>query len=381
MPSEISAVDVFAGCGGSASGLKMAGVNVLVSINHNPIAIHSHALNHPDTIHYRDDAFQFDPRTCPPAHILAMSPECRRHSIAATRNTDNKNQLSLWSDELPDTVKSRATMTMVPKFARLMNPQPLVVIVENVVHVEKWPEFHLWKQEMLDLGYRCQILCLNAAHFGVPQKRDRLFAVFTHRDLPEPDLTPSPIGFCEHCNTKVHTLQHWKKEGVYIGTWPRQYVYKCIQCNHTVTPDMIPASTVIDWSLPTMTIRERNSLNRTYAANTIARIERGLKHPKNQDGPFIASYYTGSDVFAPVSQPLPTITTKDHFLLVIPDETRTLENCRTRMLHPKELKEAAGFDKTYFLAGGHTQQVKQIGNAVAPPVMRWIAERITRILN
>ena len=45
-----------------------------------------------------------------------------------------------------------------------------------------------------------------------------------------------------------------------------------------------------------------------------------------------------------------------------------------RMLQPAELLRVMGFPDSYQLAGTRAQMVMQIGNAVAPPVMRQILE-------
>lgn len=75
--------------------------------------------------------------------------------------------------------------------------------------------------------------------------------------------------------------------------------------------------------------------------------------------PFIAKYY-GTGKTRPVDQPLDTITAKDRFALVEPTRMDIL----FRMLKPHELAAAMGFDE-YSFAGNKTQQVRQIGNAVA----------------
>ena len=61
-----------------------------------------------------------------------------------------------------------------------------------------------------------------------------------------------------------------------------------------------------------------------------------------------------------MNEPLDTITARDRFALV---EPRGLD-IRFRMLQPKELAQAMGFDG-YEFAGTKTDQVRQIGNAVA----------------
>lgn len=76
--------------------------------------------------------------------------------------------------------------------------------------------------------------------------------------------------------------------------------------------------------------------------------------------PFLTKYYGSGDGAAPVSEPVPTVTTKDRFALV----ERVGLDIRFRMLQPHELAAAMGFPPDYQFAGGRADQVKQVGNAV-----------------
>lgn len=77
--------------------------------------------------------------------------------------------------------------------------------------------------------------------------------------------------------------------------------------------------------------------------------------------PLIMEYY-GNGKCDPVSKPLGTVTCKDRFALLSPD------NCRIgfRMLQPHELAAAQSFPSWYKFKGTKTEVVKQIGNAVCP---------------
>lgn len=76
--------------------------------------------------------------------------------------------------------------------------------------------------------------------------------------------------------------------------------------------------------------------------------------------PFVTKYYGTARGARPVDDPLDTITAKDRFALVEPGRM----DIYFRMLQPHELASAMGFDG-YQFAGNKTEQVRQIGNAVA----------------
>jgi DNA (cytosine-5)-methyltransferase 1 len=65
-----------------------------------------------------------------------------------------------------------------------------------------------------------------------------------------------------------------------------------------------------------------------------------------------------------VSQPVPTVTTKDRFGLIEPAHMDIL----FRMLTPGELALAQGFSEGYRFQGSKADQIRQIGNAVPPGV-------------
>jgi DNA (cytosine-5)-methyltransferase 1 len=79
--------------------------------------------------------------------------------------------------------------------------------------------------------------------------------------------------------------------------------------------------------------------------------------------PFIVEYY-GNGRSQPVSDPLPTATSKERFALVVPEMFGLGLDLRFRMLKPKELAAAQGFPDDYEFVGTKTDRIKHIGNAV-----------------
>ena len=79
-------IDGFAGGGGASEGLRMAGIEVTIAINHDPAAIRMHTVNHPRTLHLTEDIFQvdlalyLDPDDT--VDVMWASPDCTSHSKA-----------------------------------------------------------------------------------------------------------------------------------------------------------------------------------------------------------------------------------------------------------------------------------------------------------
>ena len=88
MMETIRAVDMFAGAGGTSTGLIAAATSTgqkvdLTAINHWPAAISTHEMNHPWARHICANVEQVDPREVAPGghlDILVASPECTHFS-------------------------------------------------------------------------------------------------------------------------------------------------------------------------------------------------------------------------------------------------------------------------------------------------------------
>lgn len=89
-------------------------------------------------------------------------------------------------------------------------------------------------------------------------------------------------------------------------------------------------------------------------------------------GAFLTKYY-GEGIGQDLEDPLGTVTTMDRFGLVqvvVNGEPYVISDIGMRMLSPRELARAQGFEDSYILLGSKKDQVRQIGNSVSPHVAR-----------
>ncbi len=111
------------------------------------------------------------------------------------------------------------------------------------------------------------------------------------------------------------------------------------------------------------------------AKDTLRRAHRAIR-ALGDDKPFLLVYYgsDGAGGWQRVTRPLRTITTVDRFAVVKP----TPQGHVMRMLQVPELKAAMGMP-CLFIPGVGTRrdQIKAIGNAVCPPVMRAVVAALT----
>jgi DNA (cytosine-5)-methyltransferase 1 len=187
------AVDGFAGCGGSSSGMRAAGVDVKLAANHWRWAVDAHALNHPGTQHVCQDLRQADFGAWPKAALGWFSPSCQGHSAAAKPARKASGRVQTTHDAL------RASAWAVVDYAEVQRPRFLVV--ENVSKdggFRAWSLYSVWCQALRNLGYRLTENVLVASRWGVPQRRERLFVVgcldreieIRDPDVPEPAFGP-----------------------------------------------------------------------------------------------------------------------------------------------------------------------------------------------
>ena len=90
----------------------------------------------------------------------------------------------------------------------------------------------------------------------------------------------------------------------------------------------------------------------------------------------MAYYQTGQ--LSPVSEPASTVTTLERHALIVAGSTQEkprVEDCGFRMLSPTEIQAAMAFPSTYVVTGTRREQIKQLGNAVTPPVMKLLVSR------
>lgn len=188
----------------------------------------------------------------------------------------------------------------------------------------------------------------------------------------------------------------------YTDTFDRGAAYPVVQPARTqttgqtvgmVVPPMLVGNYSPGWARPvteptgTVTTQDHHALIVPYYSTgqavstddplpTITTVDRhALAVP-----PFIVGYYTRlAGIQAAVSgidEALPTQSTQPRHYLVQPGEVPAVEDCGFRMLQPHEIQAAMAFPADYVVTGTKREQVKQLGNAVTPPVMAELLKRV-----
>jgi len=165
MTYKPTCVELFAGAGGLALGLKQAGFTAVFANDIDPDGCASFKLNHPETEVVCGDIRDIDfcdvkNRLAPGGiDLVAGGPPCQGFSTVGSKNeSDPRNSLFYEF--------TRAVSELSPK----------CILFENVSGFKRMYHgraFDALVTELSDLGYSCVHGVLNASDYGLPQHRNR----------------------------------------------------------------------------------------------------------------------------------------------------------------------------------------------------------------
>lgn len=226
MIPELLIIDLFAGAGGVTTGIENAAVDgckvakVIVAVNHDRLAIESHAANHPETVHFIEDIKTLDvskitevlnreKKKFPEAKVvLWASLECTNFSKAKGGK--------------PRDADSRTLAEHLYRYVDAL--QPDMINIENVVEFMSWgpldengkpvskkegADYIRWIKQIESRGYFYNYKVMNAADYGAYTSRVRYFGMFvkdyiTHV-FPEATHAKKPKQ-----NGMFGTMKKWK---------------------------------------------------------------------------------------------------------------------------------------------------------------------------
>ncbi len=96
---------------------------------------------------------------------------------------------------------------------------------------------------------------------------------------------------------------------------------------------------------------------------------------------FLAAYNNGSHCLNHITEAAGTMPTKERFSLVQNTQSLKVEDCFYRMLKAHEIQSAMAFNPEYVILGSQKDKVKQLGNAVTPPAMKWLVGQVKESLS
>lgn len=214
-------ISTFAGGGGSSTGYRLAGANILAINEFVEEAIKTYSLNFPDTVIIPGDIKKLNGSDFLKAakisvgelDILDGSPPCSAFSVSSSSKGKNwkgavvdtrTSYISFDDDEVVyegelkthNGIKSysdgktvEAIEELFHEFIRIANDiKPKVIIAENVKGITMElarPKLNEFISGFESIGYLTSYKVLNAAEYGVAQSRQRTFFVCVREDVAE----------------------------------------------------------------------------------------------------------------------------------------------------------------------------------------------------
>jgi DNA (cytosine-5)-methyltransferase 1 len=173
-----SVVSLFTGAGGLDLGFERAGADTLICVDNDPESCKTLRHNRPDWPVFEGDIRSFDPEPYAGADLVVGGPPCQGFSTAGKGNPDDPRNF-LWQEYF------RVVEAVMPK----------AIVIENVSglkHQRNGDHLTGIIESLEKLDYHFAVGVLNAADFGVPQTRRRLFVIGMKGHvptLPEPTVT------------------------------------------------------------------------------------------------------------------------------------------------------------------------------------------------
>lgn len=362
--SEMTAIDLFCGCGGISVGLRSAGFNVIAGVDIEPYYLSSFAHNFPKALSLKLDIADTTPQEfmkkvgikSGELYMLAGGPPCQGFSKNVPKRhrylDDPRNKL----------------MKSFLDYCEAM--QPRLILMENVAEMKNGFE-QVYTDEILTrlrkAGYTVSHEVLNAANYGVPQRRRRAFFI-ANRDKVEfifPEKTHTNQGVERGLFTLPEHITVWNA----IGDLPSLGHGEGEEdCEYASEP-FSEFQTLMREDSKIVTNHVARHLRPTQYARLSA-IEPGQgmkdlpKHLQTKGG------YSGAYGRLTKDMVAPTITR----WVFHPGSGRWGHPVDIRTLTIREVARIQSFPDSFYFVGSFTQRAGQLGNAVPPLLAQRICE-------
>ena len=377
--------DLFCGTGGFSKGfeksanaryLSLLGVDIL------PVSVKTFSLNHPaalaitnDIRRLRCDDLQERLKLKPgELDLIIGGPPCQGFSsIRPFRSSDEDDSRN----------------NLFEQFANFVNFfRPRALVIENVVGLathNHGAALAQMEECFASLGYDCDWRILNAAHFGVPQRRERLIFIGVQkggkRVFPQPTHESNGSTIGHHDRSRMLTPQ----EDLFT---PKLNLKPAVTVLDAIDdlPPIRSGEAADQYAHPPRNDYQRKRRNGCkklalhYSTAHTPRMLEIIRHSgKNISA--IPSHLISSgfsSCYSRLDGDVPSVTITVNF--VHPASNRCIHPKCDRALTPREGARLQSFDDEFQFAGNRSQVVKQIGNAVPPLLGKAIGEALAEVL-
>lgn len=372
--NKMNVIDLFAGCGGLSLGFEMAGFHVPLSIEMDEWASETYKNNHKNTKLLIQDIRKIketDGIIDIPIDGIIGGPPCQGFSLSGNRDRkDPRNSLFM-------------------EFVRFVKHyKPRFFVMENVtgilsMHTQKGESVkNLILTEFTAAGYNVDLFVLNAAEFGVPQNRLRVFFIGLRADIPFDKMALEPKGWLfgdeqVTIDEAIMDLPQIKaREGQDFAEYdaePRTDYQKWVRGECDILRNHVAMR---------HTDRLVERFSQIKHGQSVADVAEEHQQRKRGDAEKISGkVYSQNNMRPHPDKPSPTVAASFQSNFVHPHLDRNYT--------AREGARLQSFPDSYVFYGKrttmswekHISQYQQIGNAVPPLLAKGVAESIKRYLN
>lgn len=336
-------IDLFCGCGGLSKGFEKAGFEISLAIDMWKDAIETYNYNHDNKVAICKDIHELSNeeliKFAQDNDVVGIigGPPCQGFSTVGTRDiNDPRNHLYL--------EYCRVVETIQPEFFVLENVKGLTTLSGGAFRDDIILRFE-------NLGYRVKYEIVNAADFGIPQNRERVFFVgIKNKEFAFPKFKGKIITSKEAiCDLPALSDEDGDSETYAYACEPQNTYQKNMRGNRV---------NVYNHQITKHTQQTKD---------IIALIPNGGKISDLPPEYWNVRKYNKAFERMSSGRPSNTVDTghRNYFHYELNRIPTVRENCRLQ-----------SFDDDFIILGSKTSQYKQVGNAVPPLLAYAIAKSI-----
>jgi len=344
-------IDLFCGIGGFSKGFEKAGFNVIAGIDNWKVALETFGKNHINTDIINSDIRNLDDeflrKYTNKIDVLIAGPPCQGFSMSGKRNPKDERN------------------TLFEEVIRVVSViKPKIVVIENVVGLlsMKNPNGEMIKNLIIEkfnrIGYETKYKILNAADFGVPQKRKRvIFMASLNENIDFPDATNSENS---------DKLKPWITVGDALGNIPDTDQIEYLNPRSNFQKIMANGTSKI-----------YNHESQRHNKNVVRRMSLVPQggNWKNIPPEFYNVGGEHSNNYRRLDPEKPAITLKHA------SKSMIIHPVYNRCLTVREVARLQSFYDSFILLGTKFEQHQQLANAVPPLLGYAIAKHIKNVLD
>ncbi len=350
---KFTVISTFAGGGGSSTGYRLAGGDILLINEFVEAAIETYTANFPDTKVLVDDIKKYSSEDFlnmagikkGELDILDGSPPCSAFSISGSREKGWDKEKKYSDGKVQSSIED-----LFYEFIRIAKGiQPKVIIAENVKGItfgKAIEKLNAFINEFEDIGYNVTYKVLNAADYGVPQGRERTIFICVRDDV------------CDDIGLSFLNIN---------SIFPNSTVNKHITMNQAIGDienDEEEVQMLLDF------------VQGSYQKKFIEPLPFNPKKPTKPSDPQFRDWNPKGSCFNMIRPspdlPSPTLTQQGQKRGM----SGVFHPAANRKLTIKECKRIMAFPEDFKLTGDFDQQVERLGRAVAPLMYKEVANSI-----